>query len=62
MVDPKIMCRQHLLGEHAEIHLFIKTISRGNSVKGYLQKGFLENHNLYDHVGTTATIVSRLPR
>jgi len=47
MVNPRIMCRQHLLGEHAEIHMFIKTISRGNSVKGYLQKGFLEIHNLY---------------
>ena len=48
MVNPRIMCRQHLLGEHAEIHLFIKTISRGNSVEGYLEKGLLEIHNLYD--------------
>jgi hypothetical protein len=48
MVDPRIMCRQHLLGEHAEIHLFIWAISRGNSVKGYLEKGLLEIHKLYD--------------
>ena len=48
MVDPRIMCRQHLLGEHAEIHLFIWAISRGNSVRGYTQKGFLEIRNLYD--------------
>jgi len=48
MVDPKIMCRQHLLGEHAEIHMFIGTISRGYSVKGYLEKGLLEVHSLYD--------------
>ncbi len=47
MVDPRIMCRQHLLGEHAEIHMFIGTINRGNSVKGYLEKGLLEIHNLY---------------
>jgi hypothetical protein len=47
MVDPKIMCRQHLLGEHAEIHMFIATIRHGKSVKGYLQKGLLEVHNLY---------------
>ena len=42
------MCRQHLLEEHAEIHMFIGAISRGKSVNGYLQKGLLEIHNLYD--------------
>ena len=47
MVDPRIMCRQHLLGEHAEIHMFIGTISRGKSVRGYLEKGLLEVHSLY---------------
>lgn len=48
MVNPRIMCRQHLLGEHAEIHMFIGTINRGKSVKGYLEKGLLEVHNLYN--------------
>jgi hypothetical protein len=47
MVNPKIMCRQHLLGEHAEIHMFIGTINREKSVEGYLQKGLLEVHNLF---------------
>jgi hypothetical protein len=47
MVNPRIMCRQHLLGEHAEIHMFIGTIRCGKSVNGYLEKGFLEVHNLY---------------
>lgn len=47
MVNPKIMCRQHLLGEHVEIHMFIGTISRQKSVEGYLQKGLLEVHNLH---------------
>jgi len=35
------------MGEHVEIHMFIGTISRGKSVKGYLEKGLLEVHNLY---------------
>jgi hypothetical protein len=47
MVDPKIMCRNHLLEEHAEIHLFVWNIDRQHSVKGYLDKGLLETHNLY---------------
>jgi hypothetical protein len=48
MVNPKIMCRNHLLGEHAEIHLFVWNIDRNRSVKGYLDKGLLETHNLYN--------------
>ena len=47
MVNPRIMCRQHLLGEHAEIHMFIGTINHKKSVEGYLRKGLLEVHNLY---------------
>jgi hypothetical protein len=47
MVTPRIMCRQHLLGEHVEIHMFIGTINRGKQVKGYLEKGLLEVHSLY---------------
>ena len=47
MVNPRIMCRQHLLGEHVEIHMFIGTLNQKKSVKGYLEKGLLEIHNLY---------------
>ena len=47
MVNPKIMCRQHLLGEHVEIHMFIGTINLQKQVTGYLEKGLLEIHNLY---------------
>lgn len=48
MVDPRIMCRNHLLGEHSEIHLFVWNIDAGHSVRGYIDKGLLEIHNLYD--------------
>ncbi len=48
MVDPRILCRQHLLGEHAELHMFIGALDRGLSVKGYLEKNLLEIHNLHD--------------
>jgi len=48
MLDPRIMCSRHLLGEHAEIHMFVAAINRGYSVKGYLEKGLLEVHNLYN--------------
>ncbi|MBN1244418.1 hypothetical protein JXA31_02350 [Candidatus Bathyarchaeota archaeon] len=48
MVNPKVMCRNHLLGEHAEIHMLVWNIDRDHSVKGYLDNGLLETHNLYN--------------
>lgn len=46
MINPKYLCRQHLLGEHNEIHKLIGTIKKGRSVTGYLSKGLLELHNI----------------
>lgn len=46
MVDPKYLCRQHLLGEHQETHSFVGCIRRGTSLRGYIEKGLIEVHNL----------------
>ncbi len=46
MVDPKILCRQHLLGEHQETHSLVGCIRKGTSLKGYVKKGLVEVHNL----------------
>lgn len=43
MVDPFILCRQHLLGEHVELHMFVGHLTRGNSVDGYVAKNLLES-------------------
>jgi hypothetical protein len=42
MVPPIIMCRQHLLGEHLELHMFASCIKAGKNLKGYLDNGCLE--------------------
>jgi len=39
------LCDQHLLGEHRELHMFVGCISRGTSVRRYLD-GLLEVHNI----------------
>jgi len=46
MVDPKILCNKHLFGEHVETHMFVGTLNKGCSVRGYLEKGLLEVHSL----------------
>ena len=34
MVDPKFLCRQHLLGEHAELHKHLPSLRKGINVNG----------------------------
>lgn len=41
MVDPKIMCRKHLLGEHVECHMFVGTIHKNKNMKGYFKNELL---------------------
>jgi hypothetical protein len=36
MINPTIMCNQHLLGEHAELHMLVGNIERGKSIDGFL--------------------------
>ena len=42
MVDPKKMCRKHLLGEHVEHHMFVGTLIKKKSIKGYIENDLLE--------------------
>jgi len=46
MVNPKLMCSQHLRGEHLETHMMAGSIKKGISVKGYIAKGLMEPHNI----------------
>lgn len=45
MINPKLMCRQHLLGEHKEIHQLLGSIKKNKSIEGYVKKGLIEVHN-----------------
>ena len=42
LVNPKIMCRQHLLGEHVEIHMMIGHLKKKRNIKNFI------NNNLYE--------------
>ena len=45
-VNPELMCRKHLLGEHVEMHMFLGTLHHGKSLDGYIRKGLVEVHNI----------------
>ena len=46
MVSPKKLCKQHLLGEHFEIHCAVGNLKHtGNWTRGLTKKGFLVPKN-----------------
>ncbi len=47
LVNPKLLCRKHLLGEHVEHHMFMGSIKKGISVEGFLRDGLLEPKTLH---------------
>ncbi|MCD1295093.1 hypothetical protein CUJ83_08790 [Methanocella sp. CWC-04] len=46
MVDPFIMCRQHLPGEHNEVHMFGGSIKRRIHTDGYLKANCFEANSI----------------
>lgn len=46
MVDPTVLCRKHLLGEHVECHMFIGTLKRNKSIKKFIEYGLVETQNI----------------
>ncbi len=42
MVDPKIMCRKHLLGEHVELHMIVGHMKKRRSIKGFIRHNCIE--------------------
>ena len=45
-VDPRLMCRRHLLGEHVEMHMAVGSLRRGKSVRGFTGAGLLDLRKL----------------
>jgi len=48
MIDPRILCDKHLLGEHVEIHKLIGCLKKSRSIQGYLKNGLIEPSQIID--------------
>jgi hypothetical protein len=46
MVEPKLMCNRHLLGEHVETHMFVGTINKKVKLNGYKEHNCVEISSL----------------
>ena len=45
-VSSKLMCKKHLPGEHAEMHMFLCVVSLSKKLDGYISSGLVEIHNI----------------
>lgn len=43
-VEPYLLCRKHLLGEHVECHMILGSYLKGKSLRGYVR--LIELHNV----------------
>ena len=59
MVEPSLMCRKHLLGEHVETHMLAGSLLRGRSVQGFLERGLLEPQNVHTRHAVLAAEMAR---
>jgi len=48
MTNSKGMCRQHLLGEHLETHMFIGHLRKKRGIDGYIRENCIEMLSIYD--------------
>lgn len=48
LVDPKQMCRKHLLGEHVELHMLVGSIKRGISLQGYVDNKLIDTTKIQE--------------
>lgn len=46
MVDPRVMCRKHLLGEHVECHMIAGSLIKKKQLDGFVDKNCLELRSL----------------
>lgn len=47
MVNPKILCRKHLLGEHVECHMFLGSMRTKMKLDGYIDNNLFEVDQLF---------------
>ncbi len=42
MVDPRRMCRQHLLGEHVELHMIVGNHKKGRNLQFMVDRAYID--------------------
>src|SRR3989344_8864139 len=46
LVNPKLMCDKHLLGEHVELHMLVGSLNKSKNIEGFIKKGLIETSKI----------------
>lgn len=46
MINPKCLCRKHLMGEHVECHMIAGTINKQKSINGFIKNNLIEPESI----------------
>jgi len=57
LLDPRKMCRNHLLGEHVELHMLVGSINKGMNLDGY--DGIIEPSKIKERHGKLVVEMER---
>jgi len=59
MLPPEQMCKKHLLGEHAETHMFLGCLLKAKRLGGFFEKKLLEPKSLFARHNELATEMTK---
>lgn len=45
-INPMLLCRQHLLGEHNELHKLVGTLAKGRKINGFINNNLVALHQI----------------
>jgi hypothetical protein len=48
MVDPSLLCKDHLLGEHKEVHMLVGSLAKGTSLGKYLTDKLVDPSRVFE--------------
>ena len=58
-VDPALLCRKHLLGEHVEHHMMVGTLRKNRSLAGHIERGQIAVHTIIERHAALAAEMKR---
>ena len=59
MVNHTGMCRNHLMGEHVELHMLVGCLTKGKSIQGYIDRGLIDTSSIYSRHKELTTEIER---
>lgn len=60
LVDPRVMCRKHLLGEHVECHMLRGALLKGKTLHGFVEGALVDSRVLLErHDALAGELVRR---